>query len=141
MRLLLTVLLALLLANTAMAQTSQVQFYWTQVDSTLGTLMPDGSRCCKRAIEDGGLAKYEIFIATPTDTSYWGFVEAPYAIADTVIALVPFEMYVSSSIAVRAVDIRDKTGPLSLWSVPFTVDPGEPAAPPQPTPIRVYFGG
>ena len=138
---LLAIMLIMLVASLACGQTSNVEFRWTQPDSSMGTLMPDETYCCKRAIPDGDIAKYEIFIATPADTMYWGFVDAPTVIAEDATAIVPFEMLVPSSIAVRAVDVRGRTGPMSSWSDVFTVDPGEPGAGGKPYPIRVYFGG
>ena len=137
-----TLLLALfLLTAAAFAQTSNVEFKWSQPDSTSGSVMPDSTVCCKSPLNNGDLEKYEIFIATPTDTLYFGFVDAPDSIQTDATAVVPFEHYVPSSIAVRAVNTRGVTGPMSLWSDPFTVDPGPPESPSKPTPIRVYFGG
>jgi hypothetical protein len=141
MKLLLTLLILLLTFTSALAQTSQVEFKWTQPDSTGGSQMPDGTICCKSPIPDGDLDKYEIFIATPTDTLYWGEVAAPADISEDATAIVPFEHFITSSIAVRAVNVRGITGPMSLWSDPFTVDPGPPEAAGKPAPIRVYFGG
>jgi hypothetical protein len=132
--------LMMILPMLAMGQTL-VEFTWDQPDSTGGTVQPDSTLCCKIAIPDGGLDHYEVFTATATDTLYWGEVPALYTIAEPVVALIPFELYVEMSIAVRAFDIRGVGGPMSGWSDAFTVDPGPPGAPNTPVPIKVFFGG
>lgn len=139
MKYLLTVLF-LLIATTASAQVF-VEFEWTQPDSTTGSILSDGSFCCKVALEDGDIEKYEIFTATPTDTLFYGEVPAPFTIAENATSAVEFTMLVPMSIAVRAIDIRGRTGALSEWSDPFEIDPGPPGVAGKPLPIRVYFGG
>ena len=137
---LLMLLVVFAIPTFSMAQ-STVEFFWTQPDSSAGSTMPNGDPCCKMALPDGDLEKYEIFIATPADTTYWGFVLAPNDLSENGTAIVPFDLLVPSSIAVRAVDIRGRTGALSLFSEPITLDPGPPDAPATPATVRVFFGG
>lgn len=133
----LLILLILLVAIPVYSQT-YVEFKWDQPDSTMGN--PD-QEIPPTAMPDGYILKYEIFKATPTDTLYYGEVPAPFALADSVVATVEFELFVPSSIQVRALDQQNRPGPMSEWSDPFTVEPGPPGEATKPEPIRVIFGG
>ncbi|MHA1859139.1 MAG: hypothetical protein ACTSUU_06810 [Candidatus Thorarchaeota archaeon] len=132
----LLLVLILLIPTLALSQT-YVEFTWQQPDSTMG-VPPD---LPPQATKDGSITKYEIFKATPTDTLYYGEVPAPFAVADSVLASVEFEMDVPTSITVRAVDLQGRAGPMSEWSTAFTVEPGPPGEATKPEPIRVHFGG
>lgn len=140
MKLILTILLLaiLLISPTFVSAQTYVEFQWTQPDSTAGN--PDQG-IPPQATPPGSIIRYEIFKATPADTTYYGDVVAPANLSDMVVASVEVELYEGSSIRVRAVDIRGQRGTFSLWSEAITVEPGAPGETSQPDPVRVYFGG
>ena len=116
-RLTLALALVVLLAGTAWAQPrATVKFGWTQPDTTAG-----GTHT-----EDGWLKEYRIFVATPSDTVFYGVVAAPAAVADTAFASINLQIGLPSAVSVEAVDIWDQIGPRSVWSDVHIVIPEPP---------------
>lgn len=120
--------LVALLAGIAQAQDlprTLHRFAWTQPDSTCGPV--------PKPMADGWVAEYRIFLATPTDTTYYGRVDAPEALADTVFAYVSLQVGLPQSIRVLAVDKWGQEGCVpSEWSnsyIPIPDPPGQPSKP------------
>lgn len=127
-RLLIGLILIVFLAGSAWAQDpprSLHRFAWTQPDSTCGAV--------PRPMGDGWIAGYRIFVATPTDTTSFGWVDAPVALADTVFAYVSLQVGVPQSVRVLAVDKWGREGCVpSEWSdsyIPIPDPPGRPSKP------------
>ncbi len=121
-----TLIFTLLFAFPSLAQdTARIQFRWTQPDSTCGAT--------PRAIQDGWLIEYQVFVASPTDTVMQTVAPAPFAVADTASAFVTFEMGVPQSVQVVAVDKwgHESCAP-SDWSEIYIPIPDPTRAPGQP---------
>lgn len=137
----LTLLLATLLASTAAAQQVFVEYNWTQPDSTVGSTVEGGQVVGKMAIPDGWIASYEIMVAADTDTTIYGTIDAPVAIAELGRAVIPIQFNKATSVRVRAIDQDGRVSDFGEWSDPFTVDPGKPVPPGKPNVLRVFLGG
>ena len=123
------------MCNTVQAQvTLPVTFKWTQ--PTHYAEMPPIPRI---PIPDGGLLRYDIFLATPTDTFFYDHTDAPYLISEMVYDNVELELMLPTSIRVRATSIAGVVGGFGPWSDPFTITPGPPEGPGQPTAIEIFL--
>lgn len=124
--LIMLLLLCFLLGTGALAQEApraSVRFAWTQPQVTT-TGQP---------MADGWMKEYRIFVATDEDTTYFGRVDAPAALADSCVAYVSLEIGVPSAVQVEGVNRWDVVGPQrSPWSDTIIVIPDPPAAPGTP---------
>jgi len=118
-------ILSLVLAVPALAQDpprATVRFAWTQPQVTQ-TGQPQA---------DGWMKEYLIFVAAHGDTTYYGRVAAPVALADSCVAYVSLEIGVPSAVQVQGVNRWDVPGLKSVWSDTHIVIPDPPAAPGKP---------
>ena len=123
MKLRILLLLIVLLAGTASAQTQgQAKFMWAQPDTTIQGI----------PIGDGWLSMYEIFVAARGDTVLHTRTDAPHAIADSVSAYVAMDFFVPLTVRVRAIDKWDGVGLFSEWSEIHIIVPGVAAEPSKP---------
>ena len=123
---LIMILLLCLQATGAWAQgapRAAVRFAWTQPQTTTAG----------QPMADGWMKEYRIFVATDEDTTYFGRVEAPAALADSCVAFVSLEIGVPSTVQVEGVNRWDVVGPQrSPWSDTVIVIPDPPVAPGTP---------
>lgn len=128
MKLLLSLLMMISLATVSYAdpQRVPVRFMWTQPDSTAnGT-----------ATQDGWIDHYNIYVATPVDTVFYGTVAAPTVVADTASAYVNLQIGLPSSVAVSAVDVWLTEGERSIWSDTHIVIPEPQRKPGKPFSVK-----
>ncbi len=134
----LTTLLILLLATTALAQAPAfVEYQWSQPTMTQGNPALNIPPIPTPA---GSLDKYEVWRATPSDTTFVGFTPAVSPYTTDIQYAVAVDWNVPTTIRVRALDVQGRAGPWSLWADVLTVEPGAPGQTAKPEPVRVYFG-